>query len=95
MCGFSSLVVAPSISINCDLFRLQDVRETEIDKVEMYKCFRPGDIVRAGVVRDSRAMKSTHLHEEAFADLARRWQVLLFIDGQGRVRRDLCRERRG
>ena len=32
------------------LIRVQDVRETEIDKVEMYKCFRPGDIVRAEVI---------------------------------------------
>lgn len=29
--------------------RQQDVRATEIDKVVMYDCFRPGDIVRAEV----------------------------------------------
>jgi hypothetical protein len=28
--------------------RLQDVRATEVDKVAMYDCFRPGDVVRGG-----------------------------------------------
>jgi exosome complex RNA-binding protein Csl4 len=28
----------------------QDVRSTEVDRVEMSKCFRPGDIVRARIV---------------------------------------------
>eukprot|EP00898_Chlorokybus_atmophyticus_P005386 jgi/Chlat1/5849/Chrsp4S06234 len=32
------------------IIRVQDVRATEIDKVDMYSCFRPGDIVRAEVV---------------------------------------------
>lgn len=32
------------------LNRQQDVRATEIDKVEMHLSFRPGDIVRALVV---------------------------------------------
>lgn len=31
------------------VIRQQDVRATEIDKVVMYDCFRPGDIVRAEV----------------------------------------------
>jgi hypothetical protein len=30
--------------------RQQDVRATEIDKVDMYQSYRPGDIVRAMVV---------------------------------------------
>eukprot|EP00735_Rhodelphis_limneticus_P015439 TRINITY_DN9692_c0_g1::TRINITY_DN9692_c0_g1_i1::g.10152::m.10152 TRINITY_DN9692_c0_g1::TRINITY_DN9692_c0_g1_i1::g.10152 ORF type:complete len:198 (-),score=10.70,sp/Q9Y3B2/EXOS1_HUMAN/47.92/7e-59,EXOSC1/PF10447.4/5.4e-25,ECR1_N/PF14382.1/2e-12,TRAM/PF01938.15/0.052,TRAM/PF01938.15/4.2e+03 TRINITY_DN9692_c0_g1_i1:24-617(-) len=30
--------------------RQQDVRTTEIDKVEIYKCFHPGDLVRAQVI---------------------------------------------
>lgn len=30
--------------------RLQDVRATEVDRVVMYDCFRPGDVVRAEVV---------------------------------------------
>ena len=30
--------------------RLQDVRATEADKVEIYASFRPGDLVRAEVV---------------------------------------------
>ena len=29
---------------------MEDVRETEIDKIEINKCFRPGDVVRAEVV---------------------------------------------
>ncbi|KAL6047680.1 Exosome complex component CSL4 [Balamuthia mandrillaris] len=33
------------------IIRTQDVRATEVDKVEIYKSFRPGDIVRAEVVR--------------------------------------------
>eukprot|EP00128_Syssomonas_multiformis_P002645 Colp12_sorted_trinity150504_noHs@1333 len=32
------------------MIRVQDVRATEKDKVEIYKCFRPGDIVRARVI---------------------------------------------
>lgn len=32
------------------VIRQQDVRATEIDKVVMYDCFRPGDIVRAEVL---------------------------------------------
>lgn len=32
------------------LIRSTDVRLTQIDQVELYKCFRPGDIVRAEVV---------------------------------------------
>jgi exosome complex component CSL4 len=39
------------------LIRPTDVRLTQIDQVELYKCFRPGDIVRAEVVSlgDSRS----------------------------------------
>ncbi|XP_045190904.1 exosome complex component CSL4-like [Mercenaria mercenaria] len=32
------------------MIRKEDVRATEKDKVEMYKCFRPGDIVIARVI---------------------------------------------
>lgn len=32
------------------IIRYQDVRPTEIDTVEISKCFRPGDVVRAEVV---------------------------------------------
>jgi exosome complex component CSL4 len=34
------------------IIRREEVRATEKDKVEMYKCFRPGDIIRAKVVVD-------------------------------------------
>ncbi|KAK9846454.1 hypothetical protein WJX81_004116 [Elliptochloris bilobata] len=39
------------------IIRLQDVRATEADKVEIYSSFRPGDLVRAEVVSlgDSRS----------------------------------------
>ena len=30
--------------------RLQDVRATEVDKLDLYDCFRPGDLVKAEVV---------------------------------------------
>lgn len=32
------------------MIRQQDVRKTEVDKVEIYKCFAPSDIVRAEVI---------------------------------------------
>ncbi|EGC35078.1 hypothetical protein DICPUDRAFT_33962 [Dictyostelium purpureum] len=35
------------------IIRIQDVRATEIDKVEIYKSFRPGDIVLAQIVNIS------------------------------------------
>jgi hypothetical protein len=31
-------------------FRVESVRAHDIDKVEIYKCFRPGDVIRAEVV---------------------------------------------
>jgi exosome complex component CSL4 len=33
------------------ILRKEDVRATEKDRVEMYKCFRPTDIILARVVR--------------------------------------------
>ncbi|KAK6635277.1 hypothetical protein RUM44_000528 [Polyplax serrata] len=32
------------------LLRKEDIRETEKDKIEVYKCFRPGDIILARVL---------------------------------------------
>lgn len=32
------------------MIRSRDVRATEKDKVELYRCFRPGDVVRAEVI---------------------------------------------
>jgi exosome complex component CSL4 len=39
------------------VIRQQDVRATEIDKVVLYDCFRPGDVVRCKVLSlgDSRS----------------------------------------
>ena len=48
---FFLLVCIISLTCGCaSLRRQQDVRETEIDKVEIHQSFRPGDIVRAMVV---------------------------------------------
>lgn len=32
------------------MIRLSDVRQTHTDQLEMYKCFRPGDIIRAEII---------------------------------------------
>lgn len=32
------------------LIRVQDVRQTEKDKIVMANCFRPGDVVRSSVI---------------------------------------------
>jgi exosome complex component CSL4 len=37
------------------IIRATDVRQTQVDQVEMYKCFRPGDIIRAEVVLDNKS----------------------------------------
>jgi exosome complex component CSL4 len=48
------------------LIRKEDVRSVETDKVEICKCFRPGDLVRASVISlgDSRAYYLTTAKEE-------------------------------
>jgi len=38
------------------LIRVQDVRATEKDKVKIFESFRPGDIVRAVVVKPGNLM---------------------------------------
>eukprot|EP01125_Pyxidicula_operculata_P001020 TRINITY_DN108_c6_g1_i1.p1 TRINITY_DN108_c6_g1~~TRINITY_DN108_c6_g1_i1.p1 ORF type:complete len:185 (-),score=37.56 TRINITY_DN108_c6_g1_i1:97-651(-) len=32
------------------IVRQREVRQTQVDQVEMYKCFRPGDVIRAEVI---------------------------------------------
>ena len=44
------------------LIRVQDVRATEKDRVKIYESFRPGDIVRAEVVRTKTPKISALLH---------------------------------
>ena len=46
--------------------RQQDVRATEVDKVELIVCFRPGDLVRASVLSlgDSRSYLLTTARNE-------------------------------
>ena len=55
------------------VIRQQDVRLTEIDKVEMTKCFRPGDIVRAEVIAlgDARSYFLTTAKDELGVVFAR------------------------
>ena len=36
--------------VDSRLIRKIDVRSTSVDSVEMYECYRPGDIVRAKVI---------------------------------------------
>lgn len=40
----------PLVDLFKGTIRQQDVRQTEVDKVEIYRCFRPGDIVVAEVI---------------------------------------------
>ena len=40
----------PFISLFKGTIRQQDVRRTEIDKVDIYRCFAPGDLVRARIL---------------------------------------------
>lgn len=40
----------PLVEVFKGTIRQQDVRQTEVDKVEIYRCFRPGDIVAAEVI---------------------------------------------
>ena len=46
--------------------RLPDVRKTEVDAVEMHRCFRPGDVVRADVLSlgDARSYYLSTAHNE-------------------------------
>lgn len=48
------------------LLRAPDVRSTDIDGVELHRCFRPGDIVRAKVLSlgDQRAYYLTTAEED-------------------------------
>lgn len=52
----------------CD--RQQDVRATEIDKVEMHSSFRPGDIVKALVVS---SILTEHLFFHSLINLVMRY----------------------
>ena len=42
--------LAPVVSLFRTETRFQDVRSMEKDKVVMFKCFRPGDVVLARIV---------------------------------------------
>ena len=69
--------------------RLEDVRATEIDKVQIANCFRPGDIIKAEVVslgtsRDYYlSTAQNHLgvvYAKSLAGIARdlRWCIVVF-----------------
>ena len=45
----SSLPNSLLARLNCPL-RVEDIRAAEADRVDVYKCFRPGDVVKAQVV---------------------------------------------
>ncbi|XP_041368597.1 exosome complex component CSL4-like isoform X2 [Gigantopelta aegis] len=49
-CAILSIGKTPLRETFRGMIRKEDVRATEKDKVEMYKCFRPGDIVIAKVL---------------------------------------------
>lgn len=61
------------------LIRSQDVRQTEQDKVQIYNCFRPRDVVRAAVVRFLSFTIQT-MQADPSADLPRRRSQLLPIN---------------
>lgn len=59
MCYFADVTIYLKDLLLFSLNRQQDVRATEIDKVDMYLSFRPGDIVRALVVSFMLCMRTT------------------------------------
>jgi exosome complex component CSL4 len=40
------------------IIRIADIRQTDKDKIKIWDCFRPGDVVRASVVCDFRCAPS-------------------------------------
>lgn len=56
-------------SLDC---RQQDVRATEIDKVDVHTSFRPGDIIRAEVVSFEKKFSV-----QAFVGLSINWHTVL------------------
>lgn len=55
------------------LLRREDVRATEKDRVEMYKCFRPGDVILAKI------MPQTELHTYALTTAENELGVVVAI----------------
>ncbi|CAL1526268.1 unnamed protein product [Lymnaea stagnalis] len=49
-CEILSVGTTPLCDVYRGLVRKEDVRATEKDRVEMYRCFRPGDIIIARVL---------------------------------------------
>ena len=64
---------APVAQRYSGVIRTQDVRATEIDKVQLYLCFRPGDVVRAEVLSlgDARSFYLTTAKNELGVVFAR------------------------
>jgi len=76
---------APLTETFSGLLRASDVRSSDIDSVELHKCFRPGDIVRARVLSlgDQRAYYLTTAEDElgvVKARSARTGSVLVPLD---------------
>ncbi|KAH9508588.1 Exosome complex component CSL4 [Bulinus truncatus] len=49
-CEILTIGTTPLSDIYRGLIRKEDVRATEKDRVEMYKCYRPGDVIIARVI---------------------------------------------
>lgn len=77
------------------LFRAQEVRATEIDKVELYKCFRPGDIVKAEVVKRSWLVflnVGKIMFGQFMLDFIGRFKIILSFNSQKWIRSNLCQK---
>ena len=77
-----SLLSANSLfaRLNCAR-RVEDIRAAEADRVDVYKCFRPGDVVKAQVV--SSATEPLSRDQPVFCiDFTGRPSVLLPHHGQ-------------
>lgn len=63
----------PVVQRYSGVIRTQDVRATEIDKVQLHLCFRPGDVVRAEVLSlgDARSFYLTTAKNELGVVFAR------------------------
>ena len=56
----ATLLALPALSESFASCRIQDVRSTEKDKVVMFNCFRPGDVVLARIVSASVVRRCGH-----------------------------------
>lgn len=106
-------LLAPSRTLSSPVFfpsSVQDVRATEKDTIEIYKSFRPGDIVQARVVRNSKlsvglvtsclpifthTLLNTAFTPRPTSDLSGRCALVLSVHGGERARSRFGQECRG